>query len=77
MGAATEAEYLAMADAFLGGPIQRGTTECVRASNADRLRFNQGTQRFGVLTPANVVRTFYKLTPPPRDGTWFAEQCLM
>jgi hypothetical protein len=64
-----------MADAFLGGPMAAGVAGCIRTSDASRLRFEQGQQRFGVLFKDNVICTFYKFDPPPRDGAWFSKQC--
>jgi hypothetical protein len=75
LGAATEAEYLQMADIFLGGPFVGGVAQCTRRSDHDRLRFHESTQRFGVLTGLNVIRTFYRFGPPRRDSRWFQMSC--
>ncbi|MBI3635314.1 MAG: hypothetical protein HY216_03710 [Candidatus Rokubacteria bacterium] len=64
-GVATPDEYLQLADTFLGGPLNPGTTwECVR-ENGDHLRYNTETEEFGVLRPDGVIKTYFK--PDPAD----------
>lgn len=76
LGVNTEAEYLEMADTFLGGPRDvRTVAECTRASDKCLLRFNHGAQLFGVLPTTQFIRTFYKFDPPPRNAKWFQKQC--
>lgn len=75
LGANSEAEYLAMADTFLGGPLEQGALECARASDQNLLRFREPGQRFGVLFRDKVICTFYRLGPPPRDVAWFRGKC--
>lgn len=75
LGAATEQEYLAMADTFLGGPLAADMQACTRAVSLKKLRFNQPQQRFGILFNDNFICTFYQFDPPPRNLTWFQAQC--
>ncbi len=63
-GVKTESEYLARADAFLGGPRGPDTWQCVRASNGDVLRYSEGTEEFGVLRGGYIVTYF---TPDPSE----------
>lgn len=72
---ATEQDYLAQADTFLGGPLAPGVTEGVRASDGDTVRFNAATQEYGVLRPDRTIRTYYRCTGgPPRNAAWFAKK---
>ena len=63
--AATPEEYEALADTFLGGPLDANTLECEKASNADVVRYNYISQEFGVLSPQRLIRTYFK--PSPRQ----------
>jgi hypothetical protein len=59
-GAATPADYEALADAFLGGAMNATTQECTRPNAVDYLRFDSANRHFGVLCLTNnCVRTFY------------------
>lgn len=59
-GAATPAEYEALAEAFLSGPMNATTSDCTRPNLVDYLRFDSGNRHFGVLClQNNCVRTFY------------------
>jgi len=75
LGAKTEAEYLSMADAFVGGPKTPETLECARHSDLCLLRFHEGRQDFGVMFTDGVIATFYRFDPPPRNARWFSKQC--
>jgi pyocin large subunit-like protein len=75
LGAMTEADYLNMADQFLGGALGPGVTEGRRSSDKNLLRFNEAQQTFGILFPDRFIRTFYRFGPPRRDAAWFAKQC--
>ena len=78
LGAATEQDYLTMADTFLGGPLTAHMRECTRAASSKQLRFNEARQRFGILLQDNVICTFYQFDPPPppaRTQNWFTSQC--
>jgi hypothetical protein len=75
LGVTTEADYLARADAFLGGPCPADVLECFRKSDGDRLRFRVSTQEFGVCKPNGVIRTYYVRTPGTMDETWFWRKC--
>jgi hypothetical protein len=64
----TKEEYLALADAFLGSPLDPATThECIRlrkdGTPGDKIRYNSVTQEFGILSVANVIRTYYIPNP--------------
>jgi len=78
-GAATAAAYEALADRFLGGPIDTRTHQCVR-SNGDVLRYSELTQEFGIISARGVIRTYFK--PKPRrhryvtNLTYFRVECL-
>jgi filamentous hemagglutinin len=62
-GVATEAEYLELADAFLGGPLNPALTrQCIRR-NGDRLRYNEFTEEFGILRIDGVIKTYYRPDP--------------
>ena len=59
-GAATAADYEALADTFLCGPMDATTNDCTRPNAVDYLRFNTANSHFGVLCLTNnCVRTFY------------------
>lgn len=59
-GAASQSEYERMADEFLFGLMDRDTSECLRPSGADRLRFRTTNRHFGVACTRPIfVRTFY------------------
>ena len=74
----SEAEYVAAADVFLGGPRDPQTTlECIRA-NRDVIRYNQVTQEFGLLSSRRIIRTYFKPSPrrhryPTNLAYYFAE----
>ena len=62
LGLATPAEYEAEADEFLGNPVlPAGVLQCFR-SNGDKIRYNPNTEEWGVLSSANVIKTYYILT---------------
>ncbi|MBI3650398.1 MAG: hypothetical protein HY231_05055 [Acidobacteria bacterium] len=61
-GAATEAEYEAMADDFLGSPLQHGSEED-KDSEGNLIRYNRLNDYFGILAPDGYIRTFYKPKP--------------
>lgn len=75
LGVNTEAEYLAMADEFLGAPLIAGVAECNRQTDNNLLRFCQAEQKFGVLQTDRFIRTFYRFDPPLRNGAWFKKRC--
>jgi pyocin large subunit-like protein len=59
-----EAEYLALADAFLGGPMRDTTLECPKRRRDGCLtRYDYHTQEFGVLSPDGYIITYYKPKP--------------
>jgi len=66
-GAVTEEEYEALADEFLGGPMDDDTLECYRTrpdgTTGDTIRYNRRTEEFGVLGRDNVIRTYFKPRP--------------
>lgn len=71
----TEADYLTLADKFLGDTLGAGVLECRRKSDNNLMRFDQATQQFGILFADNHIRTFYVLTPGTRDPRWFQKRC--
>lgn len=80
VGAATEHEYEALADAFVGGPLGPETIEVARINDKSILRYNPVTNEFGVLAANRVIRTYFK----PDPGThglannldFFEHQCI-
>jgi hypothetical protein len=48
-GAATPADYEALADAFLTGPMNATTDDCTRPNLVDYLRFDSSNRHFGLL----------------------------
>lgn len=83
LGAKTELEYLHLADEFFGIPVPSGSVhlfECTRAKDGDKIRYDDQTKRFGVLSKDNVIRTFYVLTTAIRiygSGlNYFRSECL-
>jgi hypothetical protein len=64
----TEAEYLKLADKFLGESLNTATTyECQRVrrdgSLGDKIRYNRITQEYGVLSVDNRIRTYFIADP--------------
>lgn len=57
-GLQAEVEYVARADAFLGGPVAQGAFECTR-SDGDTVRYNPATGEFGIMTPQGVIRSYF------------------
>jgi pyocin large subunit-like protein len=64
-GVSTPQAYLDLADAFLGGPVTKGTMECTRIVRwrGDRVRYNTVTEEFGVMTRQRVIITYFKPVP--------------
>ena len=77
--AATAADYERLADQFLGGPPTDATRESRRV-NGDFVRYNEVTEEFGILSAANVIRTYYKPDPAihgfPSNLHYFWAECL-
>ena len=63
VGAASEKEYLNLANKFFDQPSGGNLLEIIR-SNGDVVRFNKITDEFGVLRKDGVIRTYFK--PDPR-----------
>lgn len=61
-GVGTSIEYEEAADTFLTEPLRSGVHEHVR-SRGDLLRYDSGTDAFGVLDSGGVIRTFFKPVP--------------
>ncbi len=82
-GALDAPEYERMADAFMYGPMDDDTSECIRPDGIDRVRFGFVTHYEGIAcqVPApEVIRTFYpvRLTTIARHGgeaAYFAFEC--
>jgi len=60
-GLVSEAEYFALADAFMGGPKGSPTMERTRADGA-LVRYNEATEEFGILS-GGYIRTYFKPDP--------------
>jgi hypothetical protein len=64
VGAATEADYEAMADLFMFGPMNVNTRDCTRPNGVDYLRMELIRTDFGVTClTTSFVRTFYRPAP--------------
>ncbi|MCI0403927.1 MAG: hypothetical protein L0212_10450 [Acidobacteria bacterium] len=80
-GLATKEEYERLADAFMFGPMNASTKECIRPNGNDRLRFDFVTVHFGVASVApEFVRTFYpverrKVLRHGGSAGYFAYEC--
>jgi hypothetical protein len=82
-GAVDAPEYERMADAFMYGPMDDDTNECIRPEGIDRVRFGFVTHYEGIAcrVPApEVIRTFYpvRLTTIARRGgeaSYFTFEC--
>jgi hypothetical protein len=80
-GVATAADYEALADAFLTGPMNATTRDCTRPKLIDYLRFDSSNRHFGVLClQNNSVRTFYPaelalVTSRGGSAAFFAFEC--
>jgi len=79
LSVATEAEYEALADAFLGGPMDQHTEECVRPRDHDKIRFNKITNEFGVLRSDGYIRTYFRASTKrhshPTNLDYFIWEC--
>ncbi len=63
LGIYTATYYEQMADDFMGNPNPPPeVVECIRAREGDKIRYNPHTEEWGVLSSANVIRTYYILT---------------
>lgn len=61
-GAKNKLEYQAQADKFLTAPKLAGVLEKARP-NGDIVRYNPGTDEFGVVSSGGSIRTYYKPDP--------------
>lgn len=77
-GAATAQIYEQMADIFFGGPTPATTHECVR-SRGDVVRYDTGTDEFGVVDRNGIIRTYFKPDPrrhhKPTNYDYFLAEC--
>lgn len=79
----SEAEYVALADAFLGAPLGATTRECYRqykdGSPPDVIRYNTATEEYGIVTHAGVIRSYYIADPAehhfPTNLAYFNFDC--
>ena len=70
-----ESALSALADVFLGGPIANDVAEFTRLGG-DRVRYNQTTQEFGVITSTGTIKTYFILTGSPvRNRAYFCGIC--
>lgn len=63
LGTADQQEYLARADAFLGGPKSKTAQECRRPWNNDLVRFDPATDEYGVMDKDGYIKTYYQPDP--------------
>jgi hypothetical protein len=84
LGHRTISSYVDAADRFCAGPLSGTTRECVRPQGCctgDIVRWDRATGEFGVLSPANYVRTYMKLDLRPHgrkrnaERDYFRNQC--
>ena len=61
-GVVTEGDYETLADEFLGAVIKPPVQECSRV-HGDIVRFDSGTDYFGVRSVSGIIRTFFKPVP--------------
>jgi hypothetical protein len=67
-GAATEADYEKMADAFMSNAWNPGLFDCIRnISTSDRIRLEGATLFFGIAFGVLTLRSFY-----PKDANAIA-----
>ena len=63
LGVSTISVYEQEADNFMGNPNPPPeVVECIRPREGDKIRYNPHTDEWGVLSAANVLRTYYILT---------------
>jgi hypothetical protein len=75
LGCASTLAYEALADAFVGGPLGTHVAECTRPGG-DRVRYNQVTQEYGVLTARSIIRTYLILRgTPAHNRVYFCARC--
>ena len=84
----TATDYENLADRFLGRPPTASMLEC-RRKKGDMLRYDKTTEEFGVLSPAGIIRTYFKPVPcvslplplrtnchgHPTNVDYFREEC--
>lgn len=59
-GAASDSEYEALADAFIGGRPPRYTLQSKRPRDNDLIRYSPVTNEFAVLSGDGYIRTYFK-----------------
>ena len=68
-------QYENLADGFLGGPITNDVAEFTRPGG-DRVRYNQTTHEFGVITMDGTIKTYLVLDKGPvRNRVYFCQNC--
>lgn len=65
VNAADEAHYLALADAFCGGPLGATIEECTRRSDGAIIRWDPVTDEYGILTADGFIKSYFV-----QDRTW-------
>ena len=83
LGINTAADYLRVADEFIGGPKSIGTLDCRRkcqdGSDGDYIRYNSITEEFCILGTDNFIRTYYIPDPmkhqEPTNLVYFQTEC--
>ena len=80
-GAITFAQYVSLADSFLGSPKDAEVLEGVR-SDGSIVRYNPRTNEFGVMTSDKTIKTYFILNlnarakaKYPTNTDYFMEQC--
>jgi pyocin large subunit-like protein len=58
--AADEAQYEAMADRFIGGPLPHRILQAKRPYRSVLVRYNPFTNEFGMLAPDGYIKTYFK-----------------
>ncbi len=62
LGIATEAEYLARAEAFLNGPLGANALECNRPQGG-RARYDTVTEEYGSVSSRGYICTYMRPNP--------------
>jgi pyocin large subunit-like protein len=63
LGAATEGEYEKLADQFLGMPMPGTARQFTRPWNGDLVRYDLGSEMFGILDRDGFIKTCYRPDP--------------
>jgi pyocin large subunit-like protein len=79
-GAASPDDYVRMAEGFMSKGLSAGLREGARATNGDRVRFDDRTYEFAVETRDGILRTYYiveaeRVRGCGGEAAYFAKVC--